>query len=109
MASSWRWWGQFTGQSLDQLPTLFAQVAAGRLAHLANAVPTLDQSAQDGAPGNPEDVADHPGKLEVGRLQQLDPAAALRPLVLHQSAPIAGQIAQLADRLGRDKAAADNP
>jgi hypothetical protein len=47
-----------------------------------------------------------PGELDVRRFQQLDRTAALGALVLDQRAPVAGQIAKLTDRLGRDKAAA---
>ncbi len=106
---------QRTG-GVDHHTALLAQPAPDELAHLDRAVPALDQRAQDGPPRHPEVAcpragrrpdpwADHPGELDVGRLQQLDQTAALGALVLDQRAPVAGQIAQRADRLGRDKAA----
>jgi hypothetical protein len=98
--------GQFARQGVDHQSALLAQPITDELADLDGTPPALDQRPQA---RHPEDVADHPGELDVGRLQQLDQTPALGALVLDQRAPVAGQIAQLADRLGRDKAAAHQP
>jgi hypothetical protein len=65
-----------------------------------------DQGLQDGPPGDPEDVADDAGQLDVGGFQELDQAAPLRRLGFDQRAAIAQQIAQDAERLVRNKALA---
>jgi hypothetical protein len=58
-------------------------------------------------PGHPEHIAGHAGQLDVGRLQQLQQPIALSRLAFDELAAVAHQLAQLAKRLGRNKALRD--
>ncbi len=90
-----------------QLGQFATQPTARQSGDLSRSRRALDQRPKHRYPGDPENVARHTRQLDVGGLQQLEQTVALGRAGVDQLTPIAQQIAQLAHRLGRHKAAAD--
>jgi len=61
-----------------------------------------DDRLEHGPARGPEDVARHRAELDVGVLEDLVDAVGHRRVLIDERGPVPGQIAQLADRRGRE-------
>src|SRR6266508_6676621 len=83
---------------------LLPEGTLGQLGHFLRCRLASDQLPQDKNPGHAESVARDAGKLDVCSFEQLQESIALGGPSLDQLAPIASQIAQFANLLGRHEA-----
>jgi hypothetical protein len=95
---------EVAGQRLLQDRDLGPHAGACQLGERLGVALAGDERLEQLASRHPEEVADHAGELDLGVLEEL-----LQPLLFpgplpDQAAPVAGQVAQLADRLGMHQA-----
>jgi hypothetical protein len=95
---------EMAGQRLFQDLGLVAQGAAGQPCQRPGAALPGDQGLDHCPARDPEQVADHDGELDLGIFEDLFQPLLLTSALADQGAPVAGQVTQLADRLGVDEA-----
>jgi len=88
-------------QRLPQCRELGAQLPPSQLGQHLRVAGAAHQRGQHVAAGAAEDVAGHAGQLDPGVLQDLVQPLRLPGALLDLRLAVAGQVAQLADRLGR--------
>ena len=89
--------------------SLAAQPALGQLGQHLRVVGAGHQRVQHRPAGDAQHVGGHAGQLDPGVLQDLLQPLGLPGALLDQRLAVAGQVAQLPDRLGRHEAGADQP
>ncbi len=92
------------GEGLPQRRQLGAQLAARQLGQHRGVLLAAEQCVQHVAPALAQDIGRHRAELDIRPLQQRVEAVGLLRALLHQRLTVARQLAQPADRGGRDEA-----